>query len=456
MTKYDIDNELITAIEKYAVPIVGDLQDYDDIISASEGKQFVLIGEATHGTQEFYRARAEITERLIIEKGFDAVAVEADWPDAYRVNRYVTLMGKSSNADEALSGFERFPTWMWRNREVVHFVQWLYEYNFEFRHPEKGKSNRWPVGFYGLDLYSLDTSINEVISYLDKVDPDAAKRARIRYGCLDHFMDSPQAYGYATELGIAKSCEKKIVAQLVDIRRKASEYVARDKFKSEDEFFYVNQNAELIKNAEQYYRAMFRGRPNSWNLRDGHMFETLENLADFLGKRLDREPRIVVWAHNSHVGNAGATEMAARGERNIGQFIRSAYRDKSLLIGFSTCRGYVTAADDWDKPEKRKKVNEPFPGSYEEVFHHVNHKAFHLDLRANNPAIDGLMKPRLQRAIGVVYRPETERHSHYLLSCLPEQFDFILHYDRTEAVEPLGTMMHPHYGELDETYPSGL
>ncbi|MGZ9096831.1 MAG: erythromycin esterase family protein [Micavibrio sp.] len=451
--KKDIDHGLIKAIEKHAVPLGGSLCDYDPIIQAAHNKIFVMIGEASHGTKEFYRARAEITERLIQELGFDAVAVEADWPDAYRVNRHVSLLSDES-AGQSLSDFERFPTWMWRNKEVFQFIEWLQAYNYEFRQP--GPKSRWPIGFYGLDLYSMSTSIHAVIKYLDKIDPMAARRARMRYGCLDHFMDNPQAYGYAAEFGLADSCERDIIDQLIELRMKAYEYTKKNGFAKEDDYFSAEQNAKLVKSAEKYYRAMFRGRPNSWNLRDKHMFETLEDLADHLGNRLGRNPRIIVWAHNSHIGNAGATEMHDRGEFNIGQLVRSAYKDKALLVGFSTCRGTVTAADNWDEPAKTKRINDPFPGSYEEIFHHVNYKAFLLDLRESNEAVDGLMTPRLQRAIGVIYRPDTERHSHYFNACLPEQFDFMLHYDDTHAVEPLESVMHAHHGEMDETYPSGL
>lgn len=449
----ELDETLIPAIEKHALPLDGTMDDYDPIIAAARGKNFVLIGEATHGTKEFYRARGEMTERLIQEIGFDAVAVEADWPDAYRINRYVSLTSHEPEG-RALSCFERFPTWMWRNKEIFRFVEWLRAYNFEFRKP--GPENRWPVGFYGLDLYSMNTSIHAVLAYLGKIDPVAARRARIRYGCLDHFMDNPQAYGYATEFGLADSCEDDIIAQLTEIRSKAYEYIKKDGFAAADEYFCARQNAQLVMNAEEYYRAMFRGRPNSWNLRDKHMFETLEDLADHLGERLGRDPRIAVWAHNSHIGDAGATEMSHRGEFNIGQLVKNAYPDKTLLVGFSTCRGTVTAADNWDEPAKTIRINEPLSGSYEDIFHRVRHNAFMLDLRENNPAVDKLMQKRLQRAIGVVYRPDTERHSHYFQPCLPQQFDFILHYDETTAVEPLGTAMHPHHGEMDETYPSGL
>ncbi len=457
MTNTDIDSTIVKAVEKYAKPLSGDLQDYDEIIRAAKNRKIVLIGEASHGTKEFYKARAEITERLISENHFDAVAVEADWPDAYRINRYVSLQSDDENADQALSDFERFPTWMWRNEEVENFVHWLYEYNHEFRHPEANKKDmKWPVGFYGLDLYSLNSSIHRVIEYLDKVDPMEGRRARMRYGCLYHFMDNPEAYGKATQTELADNCEADIVRQLVTLRENAYAYLKLNGFTAEDEYFCAQQNAALVKNAEEYYRSLYRGHQNSWNLRDKHMFETLEDLREHLSNRLGREARIVVWAHNSHIGNAGATEMRDRGEFNIGQLMKEYYLEESLLIGFSTCRGTVTAAPNWDEPEEFKKINDPWPGSYEEIFHHVGHKNFMIDLREQNEATDLLREPRLQRAIGVVYRPESERQSHYFLSCLPQQFDFLIHYDETHAVKPLKTNLYPHKGEMDETYPSGL
>lgn len=453
MAKSDIDSSLVKAIEKHAIPLSGALEEYNPIIEAAKDKQFVLIGEASHGTQEFYRTRAEITARLIGECGFDAVAVEADWPDAYTINRYVSYE-RNLTAEMALGDFERFPIWMWRNKEVLRFIEWLYAYNHES--PTSKPESTKTAGFYGLDLYSMGTSIHAVIAYLDKVDPEAAERARIRYSCLDHFMDNPQAYGYATEFGLAESCEREIISQLIDLRRKAFDYMKLNGFVAEDEYFCAKQNAKLVKNAEEYYRSMFRGHPNSWNLRDQHMFETLNDLAGHLGKRLGRDAKIIVWAHNSHVGNAAATESSKRGEFNIGQLVQDHYGDKSLLVGFSTCHGTVTAASDWDAATERKRVREPFPGSYEEVFHHVNYKQFLLNLREDNEMVDRLMEPRLQRAIGVIYRPDTERYSHYFFACLPEQFDFLLHYDDTHAVEPLEATPHWHRGELDETYPTGL
>ena len=448
MSKRDVDSRLVEAIEKHAFVLGGALSEYDPIISAARDKQFVLIGEASHGTGEFYRTRAEITRRLIEEEGFDAVAVEADWPDAYAINRFVSGGPTETSATEVLAVFERFPTWMWANHDILHFIEWLAAHNQFDGSP--------PVGFYGLDLYSMNSSIHAVIEYLDKIDPAAASRARLRYSCLDQFMDEPAAYGHATEMGLSQSCEEDIIDQLTELRHKAYDYMRLDGFVLEEEHFCAEQNAKLVRNAEGYYRSMFGARANSWNVRDRHMFETLEDLAAHLGDRIGREARIVVWAHNSHIGNAAATEMSRRGELNIGQLAREAFGDKVLLVGFSTCRGTVSAASNWNQPVERKKVSEPFPGSYEHVFHHVNHKRFMIDLRAENEAVYLLREERLQRAIGVIYRPESERESHYFYADLPQQFDFMIHIDETTAVRPLDIPTRWQKAETEETYPTGL
>ena len=454
MTNRDIDHNLVTAIEKVALPLGGAACDYDAIISAATGKKFVLIGEASHGTREFYAIRAEITRRLIQEQGFDAVAAEADWPAAYGIHRYVSFLDNINSAQESLTGFERFPAWMWRNTEVLNFITWLHNWNSKFHRPEL--NSKHPVGFYGLDLYSMNTSIHAVIDYLDKVDSNAAKLARHRYSCLYHFMDDPQSYGYATQSGLADSCENEIVEQLLELQSKEREYLERDGRIAETEYFCAAQNAKLVKNAEQYYRSLYSGRQNSWNIRDQHMFDTLNDLAGHLGRSHGREAKIIVWAHNSHIGNAAATEMGRRGDLNIGQLTRDAYGSEALLIGFSTSHGTVTAASNWDEPAEFKHINLPFPGSYEEVFHHVKFKKFLINLRERNNAVDLLMKPRLQRAIGVIYRPMTERQSHYFQTCLPEQFDFMIHIDDTSAVQPMEMITRLHVGEMDETYPYGI
>ncbi|WP_339863823.1 erythromycin esterase family protein [Paremcibacter congregatus] len=448
------DKHLIAALEKNACSVGESLREYDDIVDAAADKQVVLLGEATHGTHEFYRARAELSQRLIIEQGYNTIAVEADWPDAYAINRYVSGLYPGTTARAALDHFERFPTWMWANHDVQHFITWLRAYN------ELYACKARPIGFYGLDLYSMSTSIHAVIAYLEKTDPESAAVARERYSCLDHFMENPQSYGLAMTLGLTDSCENEIIAQLVDIRKKSYQYMVKDGLLAADEYFCAEQNAKVVCNAEKYYRAMFSNkntsRQNLWNMRDQHMFETYQALAGYLSEKSYKPAKTIIWAHNSHIGNAAATEMSRRGEFNIGQLARETYGDKALLIGFSTAEGSVTAASNWDAPARSKTVRPPIPGSYEDIFHQVNQKNFLINLREENDVTDLLLSPRLQRAIGVIYRPDTERESHYFEAILPEQFDYLIHFNTTTAVVPLAVTPHWHQGELDETYPSGL
>ena len=453
MMEYKPLKNIIDVIETHAQPVGESLDQYDPIINAANGKQFVLLGEATHGTAEFYRARAQITQRLIEEQGFDAVVVEADWPDAYAVNRYVTGR-EEGTAEQALEVFERFPNWLWRNREMIPFVEWLHNYNREFR--PKGPRPRMPISFYGLDLYSLTRSMKAVVGYLEKVDPNAAARARARYACFDQFADDPQAYGYASGLGLTDTCEKAIVAQLVEMQKRSYDYMSLNGMVGEDEYFAAEQNARLVHNAEGYYRSLFSRHSNSWNVRDKHMFETLQDISLHLRWTLGREAKIVVWAHNSHLGNAAATAMSSRGEYNLGQLIREVEGRNALSVGFSTSRGTVTAASEWDGPPETKEIVEPFAGSYEELFDAVPTKNFLLDLRKPNEMTDLLREPRLQRAIGVVYQPDTERVSHYDQARLPEQFDFMVHFNKTTALEPLERKMHWEHPAYEETFPFGL
>jgi erythromycin esterase-like protein len=417
--------------------------DYDRLLDAIGDARLVLIGEASHGTHEFYAERARITRRLIEEKGFNAVAAEADWPDAYRVTRWLEGRGEDRSPEAALSGFRRFPAWMWRNVVVRDFIAWLRGHN--------ARAGR-PVGFYGLDLYSLFASMQAVLAYLAKVDPEAARRARSRYACFDHFREDSQAYGYAASFGMKRDCEDEVLRQLVDMRRRAAEHATRDGGAEGDELFAAEQNARLVKNAEQYYRTMFAGRVSSWNLRDTHMAETLGALTHHLARR--GESRIVVWAHNSHLGDARATEMGASGELNLGQLVRERHPGECFLVGFSTFSGTVTAADDWDAPARVKQVRPGLPGSYEALFHSTGSPRFMLMLRGAGlpPEVHG---PRLQRAIGVIYRPETERLSHYFDARLVEQFDAMIHIDETQALralEPEGTVTE----EPPETFPTGM
>lgn len=443
-----IDRKSMQVLRDVAHPLRGTSDDFDPLLALIGGARFVLIGEASHGTHEFYRIRAEITKRLIREKGFQAVAVEADWPDAYRVNRFVHGRGSDTDATDALGGFKRFPQWMWRNADVLDFVGWLRAHNEEQREDAK-------VGFYGLDLYSMHASIEAVLRYLAVVDPAAAERARFRYACFEHFGEDAQAYGYAASVGLTPSCERAVVDQLIELRLAAADYAHRDGRVAADDLFFAEQNARLVRNAERYYRAMFGSRTQSWNLRDQHMAETLDSLIAFLGAN-GSSAKVVLWAHNSHLGDARATELGAGGELNVGQLVRQRYGRDATLIGFTTCTGTVTAASNWDEPAERKVVRPALPESFEALFHEVGLGNFSLDLSAGGGAAETLARPRLERAIGVIYRPETERLSHYFQARLPAQFDAILHYDVTRAVEPLERTGVWERGELPETYPSAL
>jgi len=426
--------------------LAGSPRDFDRLLEMIGEARFVLLGEASHGTHEFYAARAEITRRLIREKGFLAVAVEADWPDAYRVNRYVRGQSDDAESVEALDGFRRFPQWMWRNADVVDFVGWLREHN-EAAGPAK-------AGFYGLDLYSLRASMAAVLEYLHAVDPEAARRARHRYACFDHFGEDPQAYGYAARFDLGESCEQAVVEQLLELRGRAADYAPRRGDATGDDLFFAEQNARLVANAERYYRTMFTGRVESWNVRDRHMAETLEALVAHLSAT-GRPAKIVVWAHNSHLGDARATQMGEEGELNVGQLVRERHGSDAVLVGFSTYEGTVTAASDWDGPAERKQVRPGLRGSYEALFHELRGD-FMLNLRDDAALSRGLATPQLQRAIGVIYRPDTERLSHYFPAMLPRQFDALLHYDRTRAVEPLERTAQWERGEVPETFPTAL
>lgn len=431
-----------------ALKLSGDPHQYDALIDGIGDARLVLLGEASHGTHEFYRERAFITRRLIAEKGFAAVAVEADWPDAYRVNRFVRGTGSDEDAVESLGDFGRFPTWMWRNADVLDFLGWLRTFN-------DGKPADARTGFYGLDLYSLRASMQAVLAYLVKVDPKAAARARTHYGCFDQFGDEMQAYALATWQGVGPSCEREVLAELAELHRRRMEYASRDGRVAADEFFYAEQNARLVRNAEAYYRTMFGGHVESWNLRDQHMTETLRHLMQFLDKTHPRS-RVVVWAHNSHLGDARATEMGQSGELNVGQLVRERFGAEAVLVGFTTSTGTVTAAAEWDGPAHRRHVRPALAGSYERIFHETGIPRFLLPLRTDLDLASALAGPHLERAIGVIYAPDTERRSHYFHARLPEQFDFVLHFDETRAVEPLERSAMWEAGEVAETFPSGL
>jgi erythromycin esterase-like protein len=440
------ESPLTKALRDTAYPLAGSARDYDPLIGRIGEARFALLGEASHGTHEFYYERAEITKRLITEKNFNAVAVEADWPDAYRLNRYVRGTSDDVDAVEALSDFRRFPTWMWRNTVVVDFIEWLHAHN------DALPTGAEKVGFYGLDLYSLHASMKAVLRYLEKVDPEAAKVARERYSCFDHVGEDTQAYGLMTRLNLSKSCEEEVVRQLIDLQRRATDYVRGNGRSDEDELFYAEQNAHLVKNAEAYYRSVFLEEVSSWNLRDQHMAETLDALVGYLDRKVGRA-KVAVWEHNSHLGDARATDMGARGELNVGQLTREKYGRDAVLIGFTTHHGTVTAASDWGEPAERKRVRRAMAGSYEALFHAAGSDRFLLIMNDSDTMSKRLSVPQLERAIGVIYRPETERQSHYFRARLAEQFDVVLHFDETRAVRPLEWTAEWEAGELPETFP---
>lgn len=397
----------------------------------------VCIGDATHGTSEFYRLRARITQALIKEKGFTVVGVEADWPDAAQLDTYVRHRRPSARPQEV---FTRFPTWMWANEEVLDFLHWLRDYN-------EGQPRAAQAGFYGLDLYSMYTSIGAVLEYLDDVDPEAAAVARRRYGCLTPWEHDPAAYGRAALSGQYRQCEPGVVAMLDDLLDRRLQYLEQDG----EEFHNALQNARLVADAEQYYRAMYYGSSNAWNLRDQHMFDTLREVRSFQAG----EAKAVVWAHNSHLGNAAATEMGARGQHNVGQLCREASGHGAYLIGFGSDHGTVAAASTWDGPMEIKQVRPSHEQSYEHLCHESGVSSFLLPLRRDHAAElrDALAEERLERAIGVIYRPETELQSHYFRARLPQQFDEYIWFDETTAVTPLKS----DAGEgLPETFPFGV
>lgn len=441
-----LDHNLLEAIRRHAQVLTPDT--YDRVVDGVGDAQVVMLGEATHGTREFYRARALITRRLIREKGFNAVAVEADWPDALRVSRFVLGKdGPDGDGRTALGDFRRFPRWMWRNPEVLAFVNWLRQHN---------AGQRDGVGFYGLDLYSLRASMEAVVQYLADVDPAAEERARHRYACFDHVRDDPQAYAYRAKLGLARSCEDDVVEQMLELQRASARYLQTGSAHDGDELFYAQQNARVARNAEAYYRSMFGDRHDSWNLRDTHMMETLEALRAHLESTQGAPAKVVVWAHNSHIGDASATELGREGELNLGQLARERLGiNRVALVGFTTHTGTVTAASSWGGTASAKTVVPSLPDSFERLFHDSGVGDFLLDANALEMVFDDI--ERLQRAIGVIYLPATERLSHYFSSRIARQFDMVVHLDQTSALQPLdaGTAC-PDLDETPETYPSGV
>ena len=432
------DGDIVSAIAAFAEPFNSiAAADLDGLLERIGDAKVVLLGEASHGTSEFYRMRERISQELITRKGFRFVAIEGDWPDVARLDHYVRHF---EYPPSDWTAFARFPTWMWRNTEVRSFVDWLHAHNAE-RAPQQR------VAIYGLDLYSLYTSIGSVLKYLDEVDPDSAQIARQRYGCLTPWQADPATYGHAALTGAYRTCESEVVQMLEDILHKQSDYAAHDG----ERFMDAVQNARLVTDAERYYRIMYYGSRASWNLRDNHMFETLKTLLNFHGTAA----KAIVWAHNSHVGDAAATEMSVRGEYNIGHLCREEFGHAAYSIGFGTHAGTVAAASEWDGPMEVKAVLPSRKQSYERLCHDTGRPQFMLPLRGRSAGEvrNRLAEPRLERAIGVIYRPETELASHYFQAVLPVQFDEYIWFNQTRAVTPLATR---ELEGLPDTYPFGL
>jgi len=431
--------DLPALIRHYAEPLP-DLQDhaFAELFDRYGDARVVLIGEASHGTSDFYRTRAAITRQLIERHGFNIVAVEADWPDAAQLDRFARQREASAWTPAA---FVRFPTWMWRNTDVSRFIHWLHHHNRQLDDEQR-------VEFRGLDVYSLRNSIAEVLQYLDRVDPEQAQQARRRYGCLSPWQDDPVRYGFYVEHGKSGSCEDAVIAQLNSLLAERLEAFAQD----HEALFNAAQNARVVRAAEQYYRVMYRGSTASWNLRDRHMFDTLQALLKHRGPAA----KAVVWAHNSHIGNAAATAMGGRGEFNIGQLCRIAWGRDAVLIGMGTDHGQVAAADDWDGEMQIKDIRPARADSWEHQFHLSGLGAALLDWRdpQRQALREALSTSLLERAIGVIYRPYTELHSHYFQAVLADQFDAFIWLDETHPVKPLSAHGTPSFD--DETYPFGI
>lgn len=439
------DQSNLKSLSLFASSFDNSSPDYAYLLKNIGDAHLVLIGEASHGTHEFYKIRSQLTKHLIEEKGFHAIAIEGDWPDVYNLNKYAKNFDKPADGYAAIKGFERFPSWMWCNDDMLEFIKWLRSYNDHL------SNNQIKAGIYGLDLYSLHTSMDSVIHSLEKRDPQAAERARSRYECLQKYRPDPTSYAYATEKGIAPGCEEEVYDQMIELLERYSSTMPQYEDEQEEELSLL-QNAKVVANAEAYYRALLKGPEVTWNLRDHHMMETLEDIRAHYSQLLGYLPKIIVWAHNSHIGDARATSLAEKGEINIGQLAREKYGNDCYLIGFSTYQGEVTAASTWGGVTERKRVRPALEGSYEHLFHHLRIPNFLLFFNEQTP----LTGPYLQRAIGVIYRPETERMSHYYHASLSQQFNAIIHLDTTSAVRPLHKSHVWEKGEFPETFPTGL
>jgi erythromycin esterase-like protein len=423
-----MENKSLKDLDSLILPFnLDNYASYKPLLEQIGEAKIVLLGEASHGTYEFYSVRQKLSQYLIQEKGFNAIAIEGDWPSTYTANLYIQGKGKVADPLMALKDFSRFPTWMWRNPVIVELLQWLKQYN---------TNNPAPVHFYGLDLYSLQSAMLEVVNYLSQYDPHLASEAIQRYSCFSHTASNPQEYGALVKYGDKKSCANEVTEQVLELQRIELEQPYSN-VKEADELFYAIQNAILVKNAEFYYRALFEANENTWNIRDQHMFESLQNIIRHLENKLTQEAKVIVWAHNSHLGNARATEMGERGELNLGQLVKESYPMNSFALGFTTYTGTVTAASNWGESPHFKAVTPALPESWENFFHTLPYKDFMIFLTRNEEFKEIFSRPKLERAIGVIYRPDTERFSHYFYAKLALQFDAVIHIDITHELKPL-------------------
>lgn len=430
MMNNSILHTLLTLLNKEAIPCdLENKQFYEKLSNMIGDARIVLMGEATHGTSEFYQARMELSLYLIQQFGFHAIAIEGDWTSVFSANCYIQGKESSVSAEKALEQFKRFPEWMWRNKLMSEFLKKLRQYNDLL-------SDKLKISIYGLDLYCLTESLDAVIHYLKKHYPKEAEKAIERYACFDHVKVDPQAYSYLVEHHVKASCTEEVKAQLMDIQHLAYQNIA---FKTDefDQAFYAIQNARVVKNAENYYRALFGSHHLTWNIRDQHMADTLQNIIAHIESKIKEPAKVIIWAHNSHVGDARATEMSEKNEINLGQLVRERFNTSTYSLGFSTAIGTVTAASEWGGAAMAKNINAPIAGSYEALFHQAEVKNFILDLRRKSHLTHLLNSPQLQRAIGVIYRPETERMSHYFFTHLPYQFDSLIHLDNTNFLKAI-------------------
>ncbi len=446
LTSVSIHDEPLYLPENEVISLITDeVEKFDDIDQAditsflkrAGNARVVLLGESTHGSSEFYRMRAKITSELITSYGFNLVCIEADWPDAALVHRYVCHLPHGLPDNKS---FTRFPTWMWRNREFHDFVKWLRGYN-ESKKPDER------IGFYGLDLYSLYQSIDSVIHHLQKISLSLADEAAQYYSCLNRWKDDPELYSFGVISGEFKSCESEVTHVLNRLYQERIETICKD----DDTYIDLIQNARLASDAEKYYRSLYSSFESSWNLRDRHMFETLE----FLLSRKGEKAKAIIWEHNSHIGNAAATSMSKQGEFNVGQLCREAMNSDAYLVGFGTDHGTVAASTKWGDEMQIMNVRPARSDSYEGIFHQTSIPSFFLPLRNKQSlARKSLLVPRLERAIGVIYKAHSERSSHYFEATLPKQFDEYIWFDKTEAITPLSKTKELR--EVPDTYPFGL